>query len=134
MKNKNKLAFTFIEMSITIFIIGIVLITTISFQFSLVEISHKKITNDRLKQIQKAINNYVLKNGYLPCPSNINLSVKDVNFGKELRNSIGCTMEGTDDIIYGGIPTVSLELSNDFAIDGWKSNIIYVLNKKEKLF
>ena len=74
MENKKyNLGFTLLEMSITIFIAGIVIVLLGEFHFSLINSSKYNLTLDKLNIIQKSINEYILKNGHLPCPADLNI-------------------------------------------------------------
>lgn len=133
--NINNFAFTLLEISITIMIIGILTIAGINFHISMIQNSHKNITLDKLNRIEKAINEYILQNGQLPCPSDITFSSNNVSYGKELRNSSGeCYVNSSiylnNDLIYGSIPTKTLGLTDDYAVDAWKNSIIYIIDKK----
>ena len=142
--NKNSdVGFTLLEMSIVVLILGILLVGGINLHLSIVELSEKNLSSDRIYIVDKAIREYVLKNLHLPCPSNILLPETDKNyeenFGKELRNSDGeCSIPSTeeggyfkhDDYIAGGVPTKVLELPSEYAEDAWGNRILYVVDKK----
>ena len=132
-KIKNsEYAFTLLEMSITILIIGILTIAGINFQVNLINSSHTNITASKLKEIEKAIKIFAIKNGYLPCPSNINCKIGDTCARTgvcTLTTTQGLYSNGGISYLYGGIPTASLNLSDNYAIDAWNSRIVYVVNK-----
>lgn len=138
--NKNSdVGFTLLEMSIVVLILGILLVGGINLHLSIVELSEKNLSSDRIYIVDKAIREYVLKNLHLPCPSNILLSETDTdyeeNFGKELRGSDGeCTVKNSkfknDRYIAGGVPTKVLGLPSEYAEDAWGNRILYVVDKK----
>lgn len=138
--NKNSdVGFTLLEMSIVVLILGILLVGGINLHLSIVELSEKNLSSDRIYVVDKAIREYVLKNLHLPCPSNILLSETDTdyeeNFGKELRESNGeCTVKNSkfrnDRYIAGGVPTKVLGLPSEYAEDAWGNRILYVVDKK----
>ena len=138
--NKSDIfGFTLLEMSIVVLILGILLIGGINLHLSIVELSEKNLSSDRVYVVDRAIREYVLKNLHLPCPSNILLSETDTdyeeNFGKELRGSDGeCTVKNSkfknDRYIAGGIPTRDLELPSEYTEDAWGNRIIYIIDKE----
>lgn len=139
--NKNSTTgFTLLEMSIVVLILGILLVGGINLHLSIVELSEKNLSSDRIYIVDKAIREYILKNLHLPCPSNILLSETDnnyeENFGKELRDSNGeCFTEEEgyfkhDDYIAGGVPIKVLGLPSEYAEDAWGNRILYVVDKK----
>lgn len=136
--NKNSdIGFTLLEMSIVVLILGILLVGGINLHLSIVELSEKNLSSDRVYVVDRAIREYVLKNLHLPCPSNILLSETDADykesFGKELRGSDGeCTVKNSkfknDRYIAGGVPTRDLELPSEYTEDAWGNRIIYVID------
>jgi hypothetical protein len=95
-----------------------------------------KITNDRMKEIYKAMGNYLVANRRLPCPASI-IKVKTVNsdYGTESLVS-ECVGSGiyqsttSSNLVYGMVPVRTLGLSNDMAEDGFGSKIAYIVHKK----
>lgn len=133
-KNIKNFGFTMLEMSITILIIGIVTIAGINFQISMMDNSHRNMTLDKLNRIERAINEYILENGQLPCPANITISNTNSLYGIELRNSSDeCYAPSSsylnNNLIYGSIPTKTLGLTDDYGVDSWKSSIVYIIHK-----
>ena len=92
-KIKSKRAFTLLEMSIVILIIGILVVGTINFQITIDTKSKENITADKINRIEKAISEYFLKNGKLPCPSNIKAVKTDSNYGVEYRFDDVCQIK-----------------------------------------
>ena len=124
--------FTLIEMSITILILSILMVGGINFQIKLTNNSRENITANKLKTIENALNEYMLKYRRLPCPAGLLVSDSNSDYGKELRNN-GCYAEDSsfinENIIYGAIPNRTLGLTDDYGVDGWKNRIIYVVDK-----
>lgn len=111
-------------------------------------------TKEKLATLQKALRDYWLTFGRLPCPANVEeYSLADSNFGKEAANKGSC--DGTpsanwlynldvpdnitvcdysgpadkDNCVYGGmIPTRTLQLPDDYAFDGWGRRLTYVVH------
>lgn len=137
MENKKyNLGFTLLEMSITIFIAGIVIVLLGEFHFSLINSSKYNLTLDKLNIIQKSINEYILKNEHLPCPASLNKKINDIDYGIESRNDLTKKCEydtefynKSNNLIYGLMPVKTLELSNEYSFDAWMNNIIYIVSK-----
>ena len=124
------------NLGITIFIAGIVIVLLGEFHFSLINSSKYNLTLDKLNIIQKSINEYILKNGHLPCPASLNKKINDIDYGIESRNDLTKKCEydtefynKNNNLIYGLIPVKTLELSNEYSFDAWMNNIIYIVSK-----
>ncbi len=132
-KKKLRIGFTLLEMSITILILSIILIGTISFQVFTDEKSKENITIDKIRRIELAIREYSLKNEKLPCPANITLAETSSSYGEELRSDGECWVSdskfSSNNLIYGSVPTKTLGLTNDYAVDAWNNKISYVISK-----
>ncbi len=133
-KTIKNFGFTMLEMSITIMIIGIVTVAGINFQISMLNNSHRNIALDKLNRIERAINEYILEKGQLPCPANITLANTNSSYGVELRNSSDdCYAASSsylnNNLIYGSVPTKTLGLTDDYGVDSWKNSIAYIIHK-----
>ena len=124
-KIKN-LAFTMLEMSITIAIIGILTVGGLTFEISLSNSSHKNLTLDRMNKISQALKIFFIENGRFPCPRNIGTA----SFGDELTtctSSTGAYSYYGYSYSYGGVPVKTLGLSEEYAYDAWGNKIAYVI-------
>lgn len=103
-----------------------------------------RITNERIKEIYQALGRYLLVNGKLPCPASI-IAIKssDANYGLPLGAEGSCTTAGNcsasgvcspavgaTNLVYGMVPIQVLDLSNDFAEDGFEDKIAYIVDKR----
>ena len=131
---RSKKAFTMLEMSVVILILGIILIGTINFQIFTDKKSKENITTDKIARIEQAIREYFIENEKLPCPSDLTLSSTNTSYGEELRTSDVCEAASSDfssnNLIYGGVPTKTLGLTDDYAVDAWNDRIAYVIVKE----
>ena len=129
---KSKKAFTLLEISVVILIIGILLVGTINFQLTIDKKSKQNITSDKIAEIEKAINEYILVHGKLPCPASINVDKSNAEIRDEDNDE--CTGYDSDfvhdGLIYGSVPTKTLNLTDDYAVDGWNNTISYIISKK----
>lgn len=135
LNKKNYNAFTLLEMSIVILILSILFVGGINLYLSIVELSEKNLSADRIYVVNKALSRYLLTNMRLPCPSDITLYNDDPDYAKELRSYSGdCEVLDSrfsnGDYIAGGVPTKELGLPTEYTLDAWDSKVVYVVNKK----
>lgn len=103
-----------------------------------------KVTNERIREIYKALGRYLMVNGKLPCPASI-IAIKssDANYGLPAGAEGSCTTAGNcsasgvcnpaagaTNLVYGMVPVQALNLSNDFAEDGFEDKIAYIVDKR----
>ena len=106
----------------------------INFQIKITNSSRENTTNDRLETIQKAINEYIILYGRLPCPSNILSLNGGDKYGEEVRDASGnCDVENSSflsgNIIYGSVPNKTLNLTDDYGVDAWKNVVVYAIDR-----
>lgn len=121
----NKKAFTILEMGVVIICISVFIRMTMKLT-SLTSSSKKFGTELKLRKIDLALENYIKRHGYLPCPSDITLKFSEENFGKELNTDDGECQDADglfkyNGIYVGGVPVNALELNSNDAIDLWET-------------
>lgn len=125
MKKNN--AFTLLELSVVLLISALLLV--ISFEGSKYILIRNQVqaTEKKLDAIEKAIEIYVRANGHLPCPTYMNNSD-----GDEVPNcyNFTATNETTgvhhiNQVMNGGVPFKTLNLSYDYAYDSWGNKFTY---------
>jgi len=114
-----------------------------------------KDAKNKIEQIQKAINKYILENDRLPCPASITKKSTDNDFGTEARTAAGVCDDSvtgvtkytaaTKDVFYGTVPirvlnifddtlpldeTENLNISPDLIIDKMGNKLTYVVYGK----
>ncbi len=127
-----------------IIIISIMISGVLSVSTNLANNAKVRITNERIKEIYKALGRYLVVNGKLPCPASI-IAIKsgDANYGLPLGAEGSCTTAGdcsasgvcnpavgATNLVYGMVPIQALNLSNDFAEDGFEDKIAYIVDKR----
>ncbi len=133
--NKQKRAYTLLEMSIVFLVLSVLITGGISITSSMMNESKKELTLQRTKEIYEAFGRFVAKNKRLPCPASLTLAKSDIGYGQE--SSGDCILRGDDgiysssdvqNIVYGMVPVYSLGLSDEYAEDGFGSKLSYVVN------
>ncbi len=142
-KNKNqqfkndssaKTAFSLIELSILLMFFGVVISGILSVATSSIVNRSIKTTNDNFQQIYQALGTFLLNNKRLPCPASITLNrLSDASYGQEVVNCNGNGVfqsNSSSNVVYGMVPFKALGLSEQVALDGYRSKIAYVIDKR----
>lgn len=144
MTKNQKTAFSLIELSIVIIIISILITGSLSASVSAINNARIKVTKDRMAEIYKALGNYLLVNGTLPCPASIiAIKASDASYGTSTGVAGTCVSagncsatgvcnpaSGATNLVYGMVPVKTLGLSNDMAEDGFENKIAYIIDQK----
>lgn len=117
-KFKIQRAFTLAEMAIVVVLTGIILTMGLKMTVATLNNSAYAETAAKQAQIKVALINYLRTNGTLPCPD-----TRPVPNGTPLPFPAVCT--GSAAAAYGVVPWVTLQLSRDTALDGWKNFFVY---------
>jgi prepilin-type N-terminal cleavage/methylation domain-containing protein len=130
---KNKKAYTLIELSITILIISLLMAGVFSFATGSINNAKSALTKQRMDEIYKSMGTYLMVNKRLPCPASILTSkVNDANYGQEVAVGAGCEGAGVyksstnADLFFGGVPIRALNLSSEYAEDGYGNKFNYI--------
>ena len=140
---KSVRGFTLIEMAIVMAILGLVVVGATKIVLPVMDSKKADVTVGRLILIQKALQLYVIRYGCLPCPANAALnSGSSANAGQSLISGgtttyVTATIHCTSSPCYataggaggsgtfGGVPWITLGLSEDDVTDGWDHRIRY---------
>lgn len=135
MKKIHKKAFSLIELSIVLVIIAIVVAGTLSVSTVSVTNAKTKVTIDRMKEIYKAIGQYVSLNQKLPCPASLVLTKTMSGYGSSTGSAGSCSATGVyqsnaaSAILIGMVPVATLGLPIEMGEDGFGNKIMYVVSK-----
>ena len=90
----------------------------------------RKTTHNRIQHIQNAINNYVVTYGRLPCPILITNNTTQ-NYQEQLSNGACSSVSSFNsaNTLYGAVPVDTLNISREYAQDGWGNKIMYIAPK-----
>ncbi len=97
-------------------------------------------TIDRMTRIEEATKAFMAKNGRRPCPADGAQDINAANFGVESPASGTCTGgapaanfgpdAGTTNIVAGAVPTKTLALPDEYALDEFGRRYTYVVDKR----
>lgn len=127
----RKSAFTLLELSLVILIISILVVGSMSASITTINKAKYKTTKERLDKIYKAMGNYFITNGSLPCPALITVADTAATYGQSADNAGTCTgtITVSGDVVYGMVPIQDLGLPAAMASDGFGTKFSYVINK-----
>ncbi len=136
-KKSNKKAYTLIELSIAILVISLLMSGVFSMATGSINNSKSTLTTQRLNEIYKSVGTYLMVNKRLPCPASILTSkVNDTNYGQEVGAGTGCVGGGVyksttnDNLFFGGVPIKALNLSSEYAEDGYGNKLNYFIDRR----
>lgn len=124
-------AFTLLELSIVLVIMGVLLVPAINFlslsQKATLSIDSKK----HLRIVSNALSSYYKTNNKLPCPATVTLNITDAAAGDEDCGAGEPAVDGaaTDNILYGAVPVTELGISFKYFTDAWENKISYYVRK-----
>ncbi|MBL6664418.1 MAG: type II secretion system protein [Rickettsiales bacterium] len=130
----KKRAFTLLELSLVVLIISILVVGSISASITTVNKAKYKSTKERMDVIYRAMGNYLVNNGALPCPAAINLVDSSASYGLsgsgagDCNNSSEDVFDGGTNLVYGMVPIQDLNLPSDMAKDGFGTKFTYIVN------
>ncbi len=141
MKNKkNNSGFSLVELSLVMVISSVIIGHLLGFATEKQHDSKLKSTKDNFSIVEEAISDFLIKNGRLPCPSSFTEDIYSSNSGIENLSSDKLSCIGTvtnpyesttanDFLAIGTIPTKSLGIPDDLALDSWGRRMTYVAVK-----
>jgi prepilin-type N-terminal cleavage/methylation domain-containing protein len=132
-QSTKQAAFSLIEVSIALVIVALVVAGALPMLIDSFNMNKRDETIERLEAIEQALLNYYAANGKaLPCPSDITAGLRDSDFGVATAysaNSCSANQETTDasgiNVAFGGVPVRTLDLPDEYALDGWGRRFSY---------
>ena len=131
--------FSLVEMAIVLLIIGVIVGGGMVIFTKSLDKERYEETEGKLKVLQAAIADYRKAFNRLPCPANINSAMDATTnnyYGIEGATPGTCTGSTpsastlTGNFVIGMVPTKTLRLPDDAAIDGWGRRIAYVVDNR----
>ena len=134
---KNKKAYTLVELSITILIISLLMAGVFSFATGSINDAKLALTKQRMDEIYKSMGTYLMVNKRLPCPASILTSkINDNSYGQEVGAGTGCEGAGVyksstnANLFFGGVPLKALNLTSEYAEDGYGNKFNYIIDRR----
>lgn len=130
----KNLGFSLLELSVVFAIIGIIAGSLLQFATNRTHAMKIKTTHEKLDRIERALADYVIVNGRLPCPARGDLPVTNTAFGED---DADCAATGyniitttTNNIRVGVVPTRALDLADEDMMDAWGGRITYAVDRR----
>ena len=131
MKFDKELGFTLLEMGIVLIITSIVAVGVMVTLTDSLTARQLRDTTSKLEAIQKALYDYRVAFSRLPCPADVTQAMTSATFGTEVATPGSCATANFTSAydIEGMVPTRTLRLPDDYAIDSWGRRIMYAVTK-----
>ena len=120
----RKNGFILVELLLVLMISGVLVTSGIGLLNIYLNNEKTKIDKYLKSEIRKSIIAFYDVNGYLPCPSSLNMLESDSNFGQ----SQDCKIM-SNEIVQGGVPFKALGLSSLYESNPWQRKFFYVIPK-----
>lgn len=131
--NKSRSAFTILELSLVLVIMGFILFITFNLASNYYKVNQHKVTGERLDEIQDKLLLYLKNNGVFPCPDDPTLAKTDSGYANGEVCSTTCSVTAINadsEVFYAGdVPAILLGLSTRYAEDGFGYKFRYVIPK-----
>ena len=127
--------FTLLELTIVLLIISVVIGTgVVTFTASLTKKQYDA-TLAKMAVIDKALVDFSVAFGRIPCPASLTLTTADSNYAIEAANQGSCTggtpaanYTSSSGVAEGAIPVRALKLPDSFMFDGWGRRFRYAVD------
>jgi prepilin-type N-terminal cleavage/methylation domain-containing protein len=136
MPGRKSNGFSLIELSLVLVILTALLAGGIALTIALIDRAAYETTKERMDAIQKALHDYVLAFGVLPCPADITAAPDSAAYGVGTGTSASCTPScsaanfTSGETVAGMVPVKTLRLMDKYAVDGWGSRILYAVDRR----
>jgi len=136
-KNFRHLAgYTLVELAVVLGVMGLITGSILSVATTRKESQNFTNINTHYDAIEDAIQRYVIKYGYLPCPASNKLAENTASFGRsDCATAAGAgtgfaeSGAGTDIVRIGVVPTRTLGLPDSYMYDPWNDRIDFAVIK-----
>jgi hypothetical protein len=129
--------FSLIQVSIILAVAGVILVSMLPGGQTGSDSAKYELTRQRMLKVEEAMQAFMAKNLRRPCPADGALAVTASTFGNELISGNNCTggaliADGSNNVwaVAGTVPTRTLGLPAEFALDGFGRRMMYVVDKR----
>ena len=134
--NMNQKGFTLVEVAIVLIIGGLILGLLTTSLINYTKNTQYNATQQRLDEIEEAMQLFFSLNGRYPCPAVITAAPDTAAFGVELvdtdcagepANATGIPVVAgaTDSVRFGAVPVRTLNMPDDYVADAWGGRFLY---------
>jgi hypothetical protein len=135
-------AYTLLELSIVLIIMGFTTFTFLGVVDSFIKVSNYKTTYERLDSIELRMLKYLKENKGLPCPASQTTSFETSGYGEDgdacasasldelCPNATAYQVLGVTVGYQGSVPVISMGLPADYMYDGWGRRFTYYVSSK----
>lgn len=134
---KGQKGFSLVELSVVLTIIGITLASTLDLATQKTEAYKVKETNARMDAIEQAMQVFLLKYAYLPCPASSTAALNSSGAGAEVVSAgpprvCNTTINNgtTYGIWEGAVPVKTLGLPDKMIADAWDRKFTYIVDNR----
>lgn len=129
--------FSLLEMSLVIAIVSLMLVFGLDIGRNALRGSDQMATREKLQVIKKALDDYAELYGRLPCPAGNAYKPDDALYAVAIPHNAAKTtcdvvtypsVNNTGGIYIGQVPTRSLNLPDNYAVDAWNNRIAYIVS------
>jgi type II secretory pathway pseudopilin PulG len=127
--------FSLVELAMVIIIGGLLIGTMSSMLLVYMRNTQIKTTQQRIDEVDNAIQEYLNLNGNLPCAAPRNAAVDTPEFGAQLTpvdcalggDGVATAGAGASEVLVGAVPVRSINLPDDYAFDAWGNRLTYAV-------
>lgn len=124
-KRLRRAAFTLLELSVVIIIMGIISGIALSLKQASVE-DCVGATKEQLTQVDAALRGYVAKYDKFPRPAIRTAGVEDTQYGREAS---AASLDSSNGVLFGALPFQALGLAPSYAGDCWGNKFTYAVTE-----
>jgi prepilin-type N-terminal cleavage/methylation domain-containing protein len=136
----QKTGFSLVELAMVVAVIGIVVGASMTVGVSQITKQRISNTHQEMQIIKQHLNDYVARNGRLPCPASMTTAATAAGFGSEAGAAATCAGSGAvagtwvktingKGVRVGAVPIVALGLSKEFMADDWGGRYVYIMDR-----
>lgn len=126
---KKNRGFSLVEISIVLLVVAVAVSSGVMVFNKYSNESKVSQTQFTMKQVMKALKQYVQFYGELPCPADITLPDTDRNFGFGIDPGACTDTISSGDMVVGMVPVSSLNIYPSLANDAWGNRFTYIVMK-----
>lgn len=125
MHHARRRAFSLLELSVVIIVIGVIAGVALGLKQSGAE-DCVGATKEQLTQVDAALRGYVTKHDRFPRPAIRTAGVEDTQYGREAS---AASLDSNGGVLFGALPFQALELPPSYAGDCWGNKFTYAVTE-----